>query len=659
MTSLTMPFTDASAIADGYLNAPGHEHARMKAKLMDFLDLDRSDQAKLPAPALLRRVADAIGCSARIASIIIQSREDQKLRATITFQPHTATLADLVLWDVVHDFFEEKCRGKSEKSAWTKAIWGYQTKDGIRKPGLADEIGEIPALAAFYALNNGMKGLNRVRSITGWTWEYINELLAAATWRINDFLSKIGKKMMKSLVMGAKGVMFAIALMSAIRKGEDAKKAKKITKTQKISSVVDVDATETDDESDEDGVDPDDWMDHDPDNDEHDPESPESQDEDPKTTSDPGGFDDPEAPPDEDRDGDGADDPDEPPKTPRAVAFHLLESTRMRLERIRQRSPGEQRLLDLLDVVDPPRKMVDALQKRAADNNDPPQVDQRMADCLSLAWQWAHRTGIFTAIPKHGKYLDMPAEQFLAALIAGVRGGYLAPDEAPKPPKPKPKKGRKREADGSDPGREWIQVLDWETRRVARVTRSTPPGDSTLPGTSTQIHGDDEIIATFLHHVRMSFQIRKRKNFNGTTTRLRFWAATSMDGLTQVITCEVEKHASKRSIEHQVEDIETVIPVDGHGYPDEVSDLDQIQIQEDLLGFADLQALSRLLKLPPTRIKEGLTGGAEAMDEIRGVIQAMVPDERDDAQDMVLRMLRLDQEYHQEASDNSLRLLAG
>ncbi|MCR1341892.1 hypothetical protein NRY67_04660, partial [Acidithiobacillus ferrooxidans] len=635
------------------LNAPGHEHARMKGKLMDFLDLDRSEQAKLPAPALLRRISSAIGCSSRIASMIIQSREDPKLRAAITFQPNPATLADLVLWDVVHDFFEEKCRGKSEKSAWTKAILGYKTKDGIRMPGLADEIGEIPALAAFYVLNTGLKGLNRVMSITGWTWEHINELLATATLRINHFLSKIGRKLLKSLQIGVHGVMFSIALMSAIAKGEAAKKVKKAKKTT-IHKIIASDTTDAD-EINEDEDDDLSFGNTDPDNEEHDQDP---QDEDPRATHEPVGFDNPEAPQDEDLDGDGADDTDEPPKTPRAVAFYLLESTRMRLERIRQRSPGEQRLLDLLDMVDPPRKMVDALQKGGNGDNDP-QVDQRMADCLSLAWQWAHRTGIFTAIPKHGKYLDMPAEQFLAALIAGVRGGYLAPDEAPKPPKPKPKKGKKREADGSDPGREWIQVLDWETKRVARVTRSTPPGDSTLPGTSIQIHGDDEIIATFLHHVRMSFPIKRRKNFNGKTTRLRFWAATSMDGLTQVITCEVEKHASKRSIEHQVEDIETVIPVDGLETPDDVSDLDQIQIQEDLISFADLQALSRLLKLPPTRIKEGLTGDAEAMDEIRGVIQAMAPDERDDAQDMVLRMLRLDQEYHQEASDNSLRRLAG
>lgn len=341
---------------------------------------------------------------------------------------------------------------------------------------------------------------------------------------------------MKSLEIGAQGIGFTISLMGALGTG---KKAKKIIKVQKVSAADTADADVSDEENDDNfnlGNADQHERDCDPD--------PQDQGEDPKTTheQEPGGFDDPEAPPIEDRDGEG-DDPDEPPKTPRAVAFHLLESTRMRLERARGRTQEDQRLLGLLNLVDPPVKMIDALQKSTAGPTDT-QISQRMADCLSLAWQWAHKTGIFASIPKHKKYLDMPPSQFLATLIAGVRDGYLTTDEILKPLKPKPKKGEKRDADGDDPGREWIPVLDWETGRVARVTRNTPPGTITF-GTNTKIQGDDEIVATFLRHIQMNLPFEKRKKFNAETTRLRFWAATSMDGSTQVITCEKETHPRK------------------------------------------------------------------------------------------------------------------
>ncbi len=642
MTAMTVPFTDASAIAERYLNAPGHEHAKMKTKLMNHLHLDKGERAKLPVPAILRQIADAIGCSSPVAARLVQAMENQNLRAAITFQPAPATLGDLVLWDVVHDFFEEKCRGRSEKSAWTKAIGGYQSKDGIRMPGLADSIGETPALAAFYMLFNGMKGVNRVMNIAGWTWEYVNELLATATRRIHHFINKIGKKLMKSLEIGAQGIGFTISLMGALGTG---KKAKKIIKVQKVSAADTADADVSDEENDDNfnlGNADQHERDCDPD--------PQDQDEDPKTTHEPepGGFDDPEAPPIEDRDGEG-DDPDEPPKTPRAVAFHLLESTRMRLDRMRNRAPEDQRLLDLLNLVDQPVKMVDALQKSTAGPADT-QTSQRMADCLSLAWQWAHRTGIF-AIPKHRKYLDIPPGQFLAALIAGVRGGYLIPDETPKPPKPKPKKGEKREGDGDDPGREWIPVMDWETGRVARVTRNTPPDTITI-GTSTQIQGNDEIVATFLHHIKMNLPIKTRKKFNAETTRLRFWAATSIDGSTQVITCEKETHLPKKSIEDAVDDIESFAPIEGTGNAESVLDLDGMNVQEDLITFGDYQDLARILKLPPGTIKKGLTGDDPVMEEIHEAIQALSPAARADVQDMVVRILRLDQDNIEEINQS-------
>lgn len=639
MTAMTVPFTDASAIAERYLNAPGHEHAKMKTKLMNYLYLDKGERAKLPVPAILRQIADTIGCSFPVAARLVQAIENQNLRAAITFQPAPATLGDLVLWDVVHNFFEEKCRGRSEKSAWTKAIGGYESKDGIRMPGLADSIGETPALAAFYMLFNGMKGVNRVMNIAGWTWEYVNDLLAAAARRINYFVKKIGRTMLKVLEKGSHGIAFTISLISALKKGKD---ANKINKVQKVSEI---DAANADEEGEDDNLnlenaDLDDGIEH----------YPDPQDEDPKTTHEPepGSFDDPEAPPIEDRDDEG-DDPDEPPKTPRAVAFHLLESTRMRLDRMRNRTPEDQRLLDLLNLVNQPVKMVDALQKSTAGPADT-QTSQRMADCLSLAWQWAHRTGIF-AIPKNRKYLDMPPGQFLAALIAGVRGGYLIPDETPKPPKPKPKKGEKREVDGDDPGREWIPVMDWETGRVARVTRNTPPDTITI-GTSTQIQGNDEIVATFLHHIKMNLPIKKRKKFNAETTRLRFWAATSIDGSTQVITCEKETHLPKKSIEDTVDDIESFAPIEGTGNAESVLDLDGMNVQEDMITFSDYQTLSVILKLTPTVIRAGLTGDDEVMDKIYEAIQALSPDARAHAQDIVMRILRLDQDNIEEINQS-------
>ncbi|MBU2764638.1 hypothetical protein HAP94_00145 [Acidithiobacillus ferrivorans] len=637
-TAMSMPFSNASAIAERLLNVSGHEHSRMKTKLMSYLDTNRGDRVNLPAPALLRRIADAIGCSSPVAARLVQAMENQNLRAAITFQPAPATLGDLVLWDVVHDFFEEKCRGRSEKSAWTKAIYGQKLKAGGRKPGLADTLGEIPALAAFYMLFNGLKGVNRVINIAGWTWEYIKELLATATRGINLFIKEIGNTLLKILEKGSYGMMFAVSLMGALVTG---KKAKKITKVQKVIGVDAAASNDDEDENDDNFTfenahpDPDNEPDHDPD----------LQDEDSKAAA-PDGFDDPE-----DQDNVDKDDPDEPPKTPRAVAFHLLESTRMRLKRARGRTQEDQRLLDLLNLVDPPVKMIDALQKGTAGPADT-QISQRMADCLSLAWQWAHKTGIFASIPKHKKYLDMTPSQFLATLIAGVRDGYLTPDETPKPPKPKHKKGEKREADGDDPGREWIPVMDWETGRVARVTRNTPPVTITI-GISTQIQGNDEIVATFLHHIKMNLPFKKRKKFNAETTRLRFWVATSIDGSTQVITCEKETHLPKKSIENAVDDIESFAPIDGPGNDDEsVFDLDGINIQEDLITFGDYQDLARILKITPTVIRAGLTGDNEAMAEIHETIRALSPAMRAAAQDMVVRMLRLDQDNIEEINQS-------
>lgn len=653
-TAMSMPFSSASAITEQLLNAPGHEHSRMKTKLMSYLDTDRGDRVNLPAPALLRRIANAVGCGTHAAALLVKSREDTKLRTTITFQPNPATVGDLVLWDVVHDFFVENGRGKSEKSAWNKAIWGYKSSKRGRVAGLADEVGEIPALAAFYMLSNGMSGVNRVMNIAGWTWEYVKELLTAATRRIHCFLKDVGNTLLKILEKGSHGMMFAVSLMGALVTG---KKAKKITKVQKV---IGVDAAASNDDEDENDENDDNFTFEnahpDPDND------PDLQDEDSKAAA-PDGFDDPEAVPIKDQDNVDEDDPDEPPKTPRAVAFHLLESTRMSLDHMKSRSPGDQRLIDLLNLVDQPGKMVGALQKDTAGPMDA-QISQRMADCLALAWQWAHRTGIFTEIPRHQKYLDMPPRQFLSALITGVRGEYLSPDETPKLPKPKPKKGKKREPDGDDPGREWLQVMDWETGRVARVTRNTPPGADQGPGTIAKIKilglGDDEIRAIFLHHVKMNMKPKKRKSFNENTTRLRFWVATSMDGSTQVITCELEKHLPKKSIEHQVEDIDAVPPLDGWGSASEATgDIGDIHVREDLISFPEWQTMSKFLKLPPTVIKAGLAGDDEAMGEVHKAIQALSPAERADAQDMVVRMLRLDQEDFQEAcadADPLLRL---
>lgn len=117
MTALTMPFVEALAIAERHLIAPGQEAARMRARCLAFTDLDGSERAKRPVPATIRQIADAIGDTPAMAIRLIRAWENPKLRAAITFQPNPATLADLVLWDVVHDFFEDKCRGRSEKSA--------------------------------------------------------------------------------------------------------------------------------------------------------------------------------------------------------------------------------------------------------------------------------------------------------------------------------------------------------------------------------------------------------------------------------------------------------------------------------------------------------------------------------------------------------------
>ena len=518
-----------------------------------------------------------------------------------------------------------------------KTIWGQKTKNG-RKPGLTDVIGEIPALAAFYMLNKGLKGVNRVMNITGWTWDYINEILATTTRGINHFLHKIGKTAMKLLEKCSHGIAFTMSLMGALGTGEKTKKITKVRNSGKI--VVAAENNNGDDHQfDEEETE------GDPDQHEDDP-----QDEDPKATHEPesGGFDDPEALSSEDRD-----DPDEPPKTPRAVAFHLLEATRMRLERMRDRTPGDQRLLDLLRLVDPPTRMVDALQKGATGPSDP-KISQHMADCLNLAWQWAHRIGIFTTISKHQKYLDMPTEQFLAALIAGVRDEYLTPDETPPPPKTKPRRGEKAESDSNDPGRKWVQVMDWETGRVARVTRKTPPGNAQLPATTARILDvDDAVVAEFLDHCKLGLKPKARTTFKPERVRLRFWSAISSDGEVQIITGEREKRLSKKSIEVQVEDVDDIAPADDPGMNDEL-DLNAINIQEDLIAFGDYQALAKLLKLTTSRVMGGLTGDSVAMSEMHEAIRALNPDARDAMQDMVIGMLRLGQAAPQAIDESRL-----
>ena len=643
-SAMTMPFSDALEITRRHSHGIGRKHAELKAQLLKFASMTPKNRADLPVPALLRRIADEMRCTVTMAARVVQANEDEKLRNILKFQDNPATLGDLVLWDVVNDFFQEKCRGKSEKSAWTKALSGYKDKNGEFVSGLKDDIGTIPALAAFYMLFGGAKAFNRVMNISGWSWEYVKNILSVATLRIHNFLKYFGKKTLSVMETLHTGMSFTLTLMGIVRKGlaaDEAKKAaqKKDAKRAKIQKVIDnaVDDESDDfDESEDDGnIDlsaPDDLADlgHD------------AQDEITEPTD---GFDNPEAPPPDDQDDENADDDqDEPPKTPRAVAFHLLESTRMRLERIQERSEGDQRLLDLLRLVDPPGKLVGALQKDLSGPMDA-RLSQRMTDLLNLAWQWANRIGVFAEIPKHKKYLGMTPEQFLPALITAVRGGYLSPDEVPKPPKPKPQKGEKVEPDTDDPGRQWLQVMDWETGRVARVVQKAPPG--AVGGTVSKITvADEEIIGLFMRHVKMNKKPSDRKKFNPDRIMLRFWATVSLDGMTQVITCEKQTHLPKKSIEQAVEDIESVVPMDD---PDnagslENASLDDVHVREDMLQFREYRALSEILKIPAGRLQEGLTGDKDMMEAVYKAIQALSNSDRRAAQDMVLHMLQLDRD---------------
>ena len=642
--SLAMPFSEALEITRRHTCGTGRAHADLKAKLLDFVSMKPRDRTGLPVPILLRRGAADLNVSNALAARIVQADENEELRNILKFQPNPATLGDLVLWDTVSDFFTEKCRGQSAKSAWTKALFGYTDKNGKLVSGLADDIGQIPAFAAFYMLFGGAKALNRVMNISGWTWEYVKNILLTATRRIHNFVKYIGKRMLSVMETLHTGMAFAIALMGIVKEGLGADEVKKADrkKQAKIQKVIDNTADADDEFEDDRNIDlgaPDDLTDLDHDTQDETTEVAHDAD------GDADGLDDPEAPPDdEDTDDEDADDGPDEPLTPRAVAFHLLESTRMRLDRMKKRSPGDQRLLDLLNLVDPPGKMVDALQKDTSGLMDA-QVSQRMTDCLNLAWQWANGIGVFAEIPKHKKYLDMPPAQFLPLLIHGVREGYLFPDEAPTQPKPKPQKGKKAESDSDDPGRQWLQVMDWETGRVARVVQKAPPG--AVGGIVSKVTiTDEEVIAIFMLHVKMNKRPKDRKAFDPNRVHLRFWAAISADGLTQVITCEKETHPRKSSIEHAVEDIESVVPIAGLDNTEGMGNtsLDDVHVHEDLIQFHEYRALSEILKIPASRIQEGLTGDKDAMAGIQMAIQDLSPDARLSAQDTVLHMLQLDRD---------------
>lgn len=647
-----MPFADALEITRRHTSGTGRSHADLKAQLLKFISLNPKDRANFTVPVLLLRIADEMRCTVTMAARVVQADENEELRNILKFQPNPATLGDLVLWDTVSDFFTEKCRGQSAKSAWTKALFGYTDKNGKLVSGLADDIGQIPAFAAFYMLFGGAKAFNRVMNISGWSWEYVKNILSVATLRIHNFLKYIGKRTLSVMENLHAGMSFTLALMGIVRKGLAADEAKKAAKKKEkemskanIRKIIDItDDNEPDDGEDNDDDDinlsaPDDLADLD-----HD-----TQDETTETARfrDPDGdvVDDPEAPPPDDQDDEDADDdPNEPPKTPRAVAFHLLESTRMRLERMKKRSEGDQKLLELLRLVDPPSKLVSALQKDTSGPMDA-QVSRRMTDLLNLAWQWANRVGVFTEVPKHRKYLDMTQEKFLPSLISGVREGYLSPDEVPKPPKPKPKKGEKVESDSDDPGRQWLQVMDWETGRVARVVQKAPPG--AVGGTVSKITvADEEIIGLFMLHVKMNKRPKDRKAFDPNRVHLRFWAAISADGLTQVITCEKETHPRKSSIEHAVEDIESVVPIAGLDNTQGMGNtsLDDVHVHEDLIQFHEYRALSEILNIPPKVIQKGLTGDKDMMEAVHKAIQALSNSDRRAAQDVVLPMLHLDRD---------------
>ncbi|MBU2770132.1 hypothetical protein [Acidithiobacillus caldus] len=317
-------------------------------------------------PTLVRELSRKIECSIVHATHVMRAFYSGKAEEMLA-RNESVSVADLPIYSMVEEFFQQKLHAKDGSGqAWSGALYGRKLRGKkAYKAGLADEIGEYPALIAFFCLLNGLKGIQKIRQMTGIAWGTLKEWIAAAIGHINLFRKKYLSSVLAMKAIRAKDFCLGIFARN--------KTNSKVTTCN--SKGIEDNADEADPEFDDDG-----------------------------------GYDDGDE--DNSNRGRGRGRGDDGKKTEREVMAEIVALDVSHFSKIKARNQAETRMQAAVLAID--KSMLLAALR----------TPENAADFFSLLWQWAEQRS--ERLPEYVfKYEHTRAIQYI---VNGVQNDFLTRD---------------------------------------------------------------------------------------------------------------------------------------------------------------------------------------------------------------------------------------